>query len=189
MKLHLLSPFSAAGLLLLICSVRAQDVGVKKSNEIVNSLAKPPAAGQNTRSWGPKVERTRQMKIEAPAQISTQAILFKFGSTDIEGEGSFAQIKELGKALSDPQLKDAVIEIQGHTDNVGSDGYNRKLSDARARKIVDELRQHYDLTVKKLVPAGKGKDEPVAGTKEKQSESERAQNRRVVIKRLDTAEL
>jgi len=119
--------------------------------------------------------------VAAPAQISTQAILFKFGKTDFEGEQSYDQLKELGKALMDPRLKDASIQIEGHTDNVGPADFNQKLSEARAKKIVDELRQHYDLVVKELLPVGKGKLEPAAGSVDQQTDAERAQNRRVVI--------
>jgi outer membrane protein OmpA-like peptidoglycan-associated protein len=157
---------------------------VKDSKEIVGSLQKAPS-GEKTRSFAPKGDGTRRWNVAAPAQISTQAILFKFGKTDFEGEQSYDQLKELGKALMDPRLKDASIQIEGHTDNVGPADFNQKLSEARAKKIVDELRQHYDLVVKELLPVGKGKLEPAAGSVDQQTDAERAQNRRVVIKRVE----
>jgi len=147
-------------------------------DEILKGLNKKP---ELSRAWG----NTRTIGVAAKPEITTTAILFKFGTTDIEGDESWAQIKELGKALEDPTMKSASIEIEGHTDNVGSEDYNRKLSEARAQRIVQELRQHYNLAAKQLVPVGKGKSEPAVGSKEKQTDAERAQNRRVVVKRLD----
>jgi len=35
---------------------------------------------------------------------------------------------------------DVKLEVQGHTDNVGGDDYNQKLSDSRATAVVEWLR-------------------------------------------------
>ena len=162
---------SLLSVVLVATCLAADPAPVVGKSAIVDGLKKKPL--------------TRSIGVAAKPQITTNAILFKFGTTDFEGDNAFSQIKELGKALEDPTLKDATLEIQGHTDNVGSDEYNKKLSEERARKIVEELQRHYNLSVKQLIPVGKGKDEPVAGSKDQQSDTDRAQNRRVVVKRLD----
>jgi outer membrane protein OmpA-like peptidoglycan-associated protein len=152
---------------------------VLSKDAILQGLKKPVV----TRS----LVQTRSIGVAAKPEITTNAILFKFGTTEIEGEESFAQIKELGEALEDPTLKNAIVEIQGHTDNVGSDEFNTKLSENRAKKIVEALRRQYNLSVQSLIPIGKGKDEPAegGGTKERQTDAERALNRRVVVQRVD----
>ena len=69
------------------------------------------------------------------------------------------------------------VEIQGHTDNVGSDAYNLKLSEARAKAV-------YDLLVAMGIPPGQmtykgyGERQPVASNK---TEAGRAKNRRTVF--------
>lgn len=69
------------------------------------------------------------------------------------------------------------IEIQGHTDNVGSIEYNRKLSYERAKTV-------YDLLISKGIPAvrmtykGYGESKPVA---DNSTESGRQKNRRTVF--------
>jgi len=126
---------------------------------------------------------TRSISAAPKPSVAIQSILFKFGSTDVEGAQSYEQIKQLGQALSDPRLKDAVVEVQGHTDNVGSDEANMKLSEARAAKIVEMLTHLYQVPAENLKAAGKGQNTPVAGTKDQQTDEQRTINRRVVIER------
>ena len=130
-----------------------------------------------------KPSLTRSISAAPKPAVSVQSILFKFGSADVEGPQSYEQIKQLGEALSDPRMKDAVVEIQGHTDNVGSTDANQKLSEARATKIVEMLTHLYSVPTENLKAVGKGLSAPIAGTKEQQSDEERALNRRVVIER------
>jgi len=44
-------------------------------------------------------------------------------------------LRELGAALSDPRLNGATILINGHTDGIGGDTFNKKLSERRAVMI------------------------------------------------------
>jgi len=73
------------------------------------------------------------------------------------------------------------VEVEGHTDDKGSDAYNLKLSDARAKSVHDYL-------VSKGVPdaqmdfKGYGESRPIADNK---TEEGRAQNRRVELRRLN----
>ncbi|AGI23332.1 outer membrane protein [Pseudomonas sp. ATCC 13867] len=71
------------------------------------------------------------------------------------------------------------LNIAGHTDSVGSDAYNQKLSERRAHAVTNYL-------VDAGVPAssiksveGYGESQPVADNKTKEG---RAENRRVEIK-------
>ena len=75
--------------------------------------------------------------------------------------------------------KDASIkvEVQGHTDNVGTDAYNQTLSDSRAAAVVGWLTQH-GIAAARLTSKGYGKTKPVA---DNGSDLGRARNRRVEI--------
>ena len=91
------------------------------------------------------------------------------------------------KPVSDPVLQSVVVlmvkdpaakfEIQGHTDNVGSDAYNQPLSEARARAVVTWLVQH-NVASNRLTARGYGKTRPVVTN---DTDAGRAQNRRVEI--------
>lgn len=74
----------------------------------------------------------------------------------------------------DPALK---LEIQGHTDNIGTDAYNQPLSEAGARAVVSWLMQH-NVGPARLSARGYGKTRPIA---DNATDEGRAQNRRVEI--------
>lgn len=170
MKNRTLFRVTTAVYIALVSLAAAEESKVVEKDKILGVLEKKPSL-------------TRSISAAPKPAISIQSILFKFGSADVDGPQSYEQIKQLGQALSDPRMKDAVVEIQGHTDNVGSTEANQKLSEARAAKIVEMLTHMYSVPAQNLKAVGKGLSTPVAGTKEQQSDEQRTLNRRVVIER------
>ena len=85
-----------------------------------------------------------------------------------------AKVKDYGKAV--------YLEIEGHTDSVGSDAYNVTLGENRAKAVRNYLNQHGGLPLHAMNTISFGESQPVAdnGTSEG-----RAQNRRVTIKVLE----
>jgi len=67
------------------------------------------------------------------------------------------------------------IEIHGHTDSVGSDAYNQRLSERRAQAVKDRLVSK-GIDADRLATRGLGKSDPVASNATPEG---RAQNRRV----------
>lgn len=67
------------------------------------------------------------------------------------------------------------VNVEGHTDSVGSDAYNEKLSDRRAKSVVDYLVGR-GIDASRLMPTGYGEGRPVATNDTAEG---RAQNRRV----------
>jgi outer membrane protein OmpA-like peptidoglycan-associated protein len=86
-------------------------------------------------------------------------INFDFNSAAITGKAE-PQLDELGAALSDPQLKGATISINGHTDGVGGDAFNKKLSERRAASIKQYLVDNFHLSAENLRTVGYGKTRP-----------------------------
>lgn len=94
-----------------------------------------------------------------------------------------ATLKKAGKDTLEAAVKyltanpSAKVEIQGHTDSIGTDAYNRSLSDRRATTVMKYLRTR-GIDPSRMTTKGLGESEPAAdnGTK-----AGRAQNRRVVI--------
>ena len=89
-------------------------------------------------------------------------VLFAFGKSTLKPEGT-AALNTLYQQIVDVQPKDGSAVVVGYTDRIGSDAYNQKLSEARARTVADFL-------VGKGLPAGKvsiegrGEANPVTGT-------------------------
>jgi outer membrane protein OmpA-like peptidoglycan-associated protein len=69
------------------------------------------------------------------------------------------------------------LVVVGHTDNVGTAGYNQRLSERRANSVAQYLESHR-VNAMRLAIAGKGESEPTASNG---TESGRQANRRVEI--------
>jgi outer membrane protein OmpA-like peptidoglycan-associated protein len=71
------------------------------------------------------------------------------------------------------------LEVQGHTDNKGSDNYNLELSQRRAETVVGFMGL-FGVDSSRLIPKGCGETKPVAGN---DTEEGRAKSRRVELVR------
>jgi outer membrane protein OmpA-like peptidoglycan-associated protein len=104
---------------------------------------------------------------------------FKFGQSRLPDETK-AKLDALVQQLKqDP--KNVFIEIEGHTDNVGSKAVNEKVGMERAESVKRYLYEQYQVPLHKMNVISYGDEKPVAPNKTKAG---RAQNRRVVIKVL-----
>ena len=84
--------------------------------------------------------------------------LFGFDKANLRDEGKAALNDAAAKIKANPEIK-AVI-VTGHTDRIGSDAYNQKLSDRRAHIVKDYLAsQGVDPSI--IDAVGKGESEPV----------------------------
>lgn len=110
--------------------------------------------------------------MQETGKFVTNNILFETGKADLKPE-SMAEIEKVAEYMK--KNTNARFEVQGHTDNQGSDAINDPLSQRRAEAIVKAL---VGLGVDEwnLRAVGKGSHEPVADNK---TEEGRAKNRRV----------
>ena len=116
--------------------------------------------------------------------------LFGFDKANLKDEGKEALNEAAAKIKANPEIK-AVI-VTGHTDKIGSDAYNQKLSERRANQVKDYLAaQGVDQSIIQAV--GKGEADPVVqcdGTKAtKKLISCLQPNRRVTIQAEGTKEV
>lgn len=108
-------------------------------------------------------------------------VLFDFDSTAIRDQAA----GQLGKAaLVIRQRSVGKVYVVGHTDSVGTDEYNRKLSQKRAEAVISWLNGHEGIPQEVMVGRGMGSTQPVAyNTMPDGSDNPagRAKNRRVEI--------
>ena len=104
---------------------------------------------------------------------------FKFGKTALPDEAKQKIDEMVASMKQDP--KNIYLEIEGHTDNVGTAKTNEQIGLARAEAVKKYLYDQYQIPLHKMNVISYGKDKPVAPNK---TRAGRAQNRRVVIKVL-----
>ena len=105
-------------------------------------------------------------------KIMINAIQFEFNKADLRPQ-SFHILDRLIQILEKfPNYK---IKVVGHTDWIGSDEYNQKLSEKRAYSVYKYLVEH-DVDKEMLSTEGKGETQPID---DNNTESGRARNRRV----------
>ncbi|MFX8569821.1 OmpA family protein, partial [Acinetobacter baumannii] len=76
------------------------------------------------------------------------------------------------------EYKDTTITVSGHTDNVGADAYNQKLSQDRAGSVSSYLVAR-GVAAARVSSVGYGKSYPIASNND---EAGRSQNRRVEVR-------
>jgi len=109
--------------------------------------------------------------------ITSTAIFFDLDKATLKPE-SKTELDRIGAILM--QAPDLTVEIGGHTDATGTDKYNLKLSDGRAKSVHDYLEANFpQIKPGNLVSKGYGESTPVAPNKTKEG---RAANRRVEFK-------
>lgn len=96
-------------------------------------------------------------------------------------EDAYKLLNEYVKALQGPALADAVLVIAGHTDAIGPDERNLKLSQERARAVRDYLIER-GIASDRLIAKGYGEAYPVASNA---TDAGRELNRRSEFIRID----
>ena len=106
-------------------------------------------------------------------------VLFDFDKSDIKPEGR-SKLDDLAGKMKTINLE-VVIAI-GHTDAIGTDAYNQKLSVRRAEAVKKYLSSK-GVEGNRIYTEGKGEKQPVASNKTKEG---RAKNRRTEIEVIGT---
>ncbi|HEY0757944.1 MAG TPA: OmpA family protein [Acidisarcina sp.] len=144
------------------------------------------AAEQTAQQAAQQTEQMRErLKAQLNAVLNTQEtarglvvnmsdVLFDFNKYTLKPEAREKLAKVSGILLSYPGLK---LQVEGYTDNIGSDEYNQKLSEQRAGAVRDYLTSQ-SVAAANITAAGYGKSSPIA---DNSSASGRAQNRRVQL--------
>lgn len=101
-------------------------------------------------------------------------VLFRSGSFELLPGARERLAKVSGIVLAYEGLR---LEVEGHTDSIGSDEYNRRLSEQRADSVRDYLVQQ-GINSDAITASGFGKSEPVASNDTPEG---RQQNRRVEL--------
>jgi len=108
--------------------------------------------------------------------LTDENVKFGFNKAELTPEGKAAIDAFAAKVKADN--KNVYIEIQGHTDNVGSEKYNLKLGYDRAEAVMNYLQMQHGFPVHRMNVTSYGEYKPIADNATKEG---RAQNRRVAV--------
>lgn len=125
----------------------------------------PPPPPPPAPKPAPKVERT----------IILDHVLFDFDKTAIKPDGAKILDRLVAFLKENPNKG---VDLEGHTDSVGTDKYNQGLSERRAASVRSYLvKQGVD--ARRIATRGFGESKPIADNKTRDG---RAKNRRVEVK-------
>ncbi|HZI00665.1 MAG TPA: OmpA family protein, partial [Flavisolibacter sp.] len=130
---------------------------------------------KNTAPDSTYVKNIPLQPIEANAAIVLKNIFFDVNKFDLKSESQVELDKVIQLLQENPTVR---IQIEGHTDNVGTAADNLKLSENRARSVVSYIAGK-GIDAKRLIAKGFGTTKPVA---ENNNEENRAANRRTELK-------
>ncbi len=125
---------------------------------------------QRLQGSGVKVTRVGdQIMLDMPGNVT-----FATGSPDINAN-FYEVLNSVSLVLK--EYEKTTVDVIGHTDSVGSERYNQKLSEQRARSVAEYL-SGQGVMMARLLVAGMGETQPIASNSTAQG---RSQNRRVTI--------
>lgn len=131
--------------------------GVPKTRmiDMSNLGAQPKTAKTKTgkpKTTLPKHEKAQQTETAA----LSMEIIFGYNSAELT-EAAKAQLKPVGEALASGKLQNLSFVVEGHTDAVGGDAYNKSLSEQRAASVKAFLVSNYNLNPSSIQIMGMGK--------------------------------
>ena len=147
-------------------------------------VPKPPAPAAPVAPPPPPPPAPAPAPAPAPKPVAEKVtlaadVLFDFDKSVLKPEGK-AKLDDLANKVKAINLE-VVIAI-GHTDSIGSDAYNQKLSVRRAESVKAYLVSK-GVEPNRIYTEGKGEKQPVASNKTKEG---RQKNRRVEIEVIGT---
>jgi peptidoglycan-associated lipoprotein len=157
----------------------------QKADQATQSAQQANNAARDARSAADAAANRAEAVDKASRRLVYEVVLsedsgnFKFGKTELPDEAKQKIDEMVAQLKQDP--KNVFIEIEGHTDNVGSKAVNEKVGLERAQAVERYLYEQYQIPLHKMNVISYGEDKPIAPNKTKAG---RAQNRRVVIKVL-----
>ena len=108
--------------------------------------------------------------------LTDEKVKFGFDTSDLSPEAQ-AALDQFAQQLK-TENKNVYVEIQGHTDSVGSDKYNEELGLLRAESVRRYLSQAHKFPLHRINVISYGETAPIADNSSREG---RSQNRRVAL--------
>ncbi|GAB1857005.1 hypothetical protein MHTCC0001_18410 [Flavobacteriaceae bacterium MHTCC 0001] len=114
-------------------------------------------------------------KVDEELRLVVENIYFDFAKYSVKSE-SHTTLDKIVKVLN--KYPNIILAINAHTDNIGTNAYNKRLSSKRAKSTLEYLTQN-GIDKNRLLSKGYGETKPIVDCKANCSEDELQTNRRV----------
>jgi peptidoglycan-associated lipoprotein len=157
---------------------------VKRSEVRLDSVEKTSADAKGSADQAlvraTEAEKAAKGKLIYTVTLSNDKVTFPLNKALVSADAK----KLIDEAIADlkGQNKGVFFEIEGHTDSTGPDEVNQRLGEERARAVRNYLHDEHGIALSRMEVISYGEAKPVTDNK---TRTNRAQNRRVVIKVLE----
>jgi outer membrane protein OmpA-like peptidoglycan-associated protein len=144
--------------------------------EVSKSTQQASKTAQEALARAQEAGKLAQGKFLYEVALSEDKVRFAFNKADLNDEAK-AALNEFAGAIKG-ENKNVYIEIQGHTDSIGTEKVNHDLGLRRAEAVRRYLNQEQGFALHRMSVISYGESSPVADNGNRDG---RAQNRRVVL--------
>ena len=155
-------------------AAQSQAQAAAMQNQVAVSRSQAEAAEARASELQRKLADLEAQKVDRGRLVTLGDVLFEFNRAEVKSTAQ-ARLSKLADFLK--QFPERRVLIEGHTDNIGSAGYNEQLSTRRAESIRTQLAL-LGVSNDRVSTIGYGKDYPVASN---DTDTNRAINRRVEV--------
>jgi outer membrane protein OmpA-like peptidoglycan-associated protein len=150
-----------------------QQIKVQAENYLPQMVDCDVQPGQRT-SVDIRLQKPKEATLVENKIVLPDAIYFEFGSARIQ-RNSFGVLNQVAKLLIDNDANFSKLRVEGHTDSVGSEAFNQRLSEQRAESVRAYLIEQ-GVAGEKIEALGFGESDPIATNT---TDEGRSENRRV----------
>lgn len=156
----------------------------QKEAEMQQELARKQKELEEKQQREAKIAKVRDMFTPAEASVVLEgnqliirlfSLSFPIGKATIQPQ-YFSVLSRVQRAIR--EYPDGKISIEGHTDSIGDERYNERLSTKRAEAVRDYLIANMVIDAVRLEAIGYGESRPISSN---DTEEGRAQNRRIDV--------
>ena len=148
----------------------------QKDTELEASIAKLSDTAKDALMRAEEAGKLAKGKFLYEVTLSDDDVKFGFNKFDLSDEAEAALDAFAAKIKG--ENKNVYVEIQGHTDNIGSESYNLSLGYKRAEKVMKYLASEKGFPLHRMNVTSYGEYKPIA---DNGSSAGRARNRRVAL--------
>lgn len=150
---------------------------LKKSDEGQNKqLSTLMDTVQDALNRAKEAGRVAKGKFQYHVTLRDEQVRFDFGKSNLPDKAK--AVLDAFAAHLKSRNGNVFVEVQGHTDNVGTEAYNLKLGQERAKSIVSYLYVKHGISIHRMATYSYGESKPLV---ENNSPENRSKNRRVTL--------